>query len=99
MPKSNPLDEGLKHQVQRQRRPKTAKSASAPVTRTVPPSRNGRVLLAGHVPLAAATEFKMIAVSEHTTVQALLQEAMNMIFASRGKPEIAGISPTVKEGN
>jgi hypothetical protein len=32
---------------------------------------------------------KIVAAQERTTVQALLAEGINTVFASRGKPEIA----------
>ena len=38
---------------------------------------------------------RIIAAEEGTTVQALLAEGINTVFAKRGKPEIAGL-PTVR---
>jgi len=35
---------------------------------------------------------KIIAAEERTTIQSLLEEAINMVFAKRHKPEIAEIT-------
>jgi hypothetical protein len=53
------------------------------------PSRNGRVLVGGHFAPEVQTALKIVAAQERTTVQALLAEGINTVFASRGKPEIA----------
>jgi hypothetical protein len=57
------------------------------------PYRAGRVLIAGHFAPEAQKALKMIAVEEDTTVQALLAEGIDMVFAKRGKPEIASVAP------
>jgi hypothetical protein len=36
---------------------------------------------------------KVLAAEERTTLQALLTEAINTVFAKRGRPEIAGLPP------
>jgi hypothetical protein len=56
------------------------------------PSRTGRVLIAGHFAPEVQTALKITAAEERTTMQALLTEAINTVFAKRGKPEIAGIT-------
>jgi hypothetical protein len=89
MPKPNPLTQGLK-----QRAPVSviAPSAAQPERVARPaavPSRSGRVLVGGHFAPEVQTALKIIAAEERTTVQALLAEGINTIFAKRRKPEIA----------
>jgi len=49
------------------------------------------VLIGGHFAPEVQTALKIIAAEERTTMQALLAEAINMVFAKRRKPEIAEI--------
>jgi len=91
MPKPNPLTQGLEKQPaalikSTKRSPTTAapKPAAAP-------SRSGRVLVGGHFAPEVQTALKVIAAEERTTVQALLAEGINTVFAKRRKPEIAEI--------
>ena len=88
MPKPNPLTQGLEQQF-------LARDATAEVPparagkSTAAPSRSGRVLVGGHFAPEVQTALKIVAAQERTTVQALLAEGINTIFARRGKPEIA----------
>jgi hypothetical protein len=90
MPKPNPLTQGLEQQAPAR---VSAPTAARPVItpKTVAPSRSGRVLIGGHFAPEVQTALKIIAAEERTTVQALLAEAINTIFAKRHKPEIAEI--------
>ena len=54
-----------------------------------PPSRVGKKTIAGHFDPAAARQLKALAVDQDRTVQALLGEALNDLFAKHGKPPIA----------
>ena len=91
MPKPNPLTQGLNQQT-------TARTveSNAPTPRRAsksqPPSRSGRVLIGGHFAPEVQTALKIIAAEERTTMQALLAEAINTVFAKRQRPEIADIS-------
>ncbi len=87
MPKQNPLMQGLeqKSPVRETKTPQPVKATRATVT----PSRSGRVLVGGHFAPEVQTALKIVAAEERTTVQALLTEGINTIFAKRGKPEIA----------
>ncbi len=60
-------------------RPK-AKKAKAPPKKTV--------LVGGHFPPAVLKQLKIIAAEEETTNQALLQEALDLLFAKKGKSRI-----------
>jgi hypothetical protein len=87
MPKPNPLTQGLNHQP--------ASIAVVPARAANPAavrSREGRVLVGGHFAPEVQTALKIIAAQERTTVQALLAEGINTVFAKRGKPEIAEFS-------
>ena len=97
MPKPNPLSQGL----ELNRRPveappaRTAARNAALKTKTAP-SRDGRVLIGGFFSPEVQTALKVLAAQERTTLQALLTEGINTVFAQRGQPEIAGL-PTHAE--
>lgn len=92
MPKPNPLTQGLEQQPQ----PHRAGTATKPLApgKPIPASRSGRVLIGGHFAPKVQTALKIIAAEERTTMQALLAEGINTVFAKRRKPEIAEISTT-----
>jgi hypothetical protein len=85
----------------RLRQIKAASEASAaPATHTSPPpaeperkanrpDREGKSLVAAHVNKHAAKQLRMLAVEHDTTVQALVVEALNLLFKNYGKPQIA----------
>lgn len=90
MPKPNPLTQGLEHHP-----PSAARTSALRATgKTVPPSRSGRVLIGGHFAPEVQMALKVIAAEERTTIQALLTEAINIVFAKRRKPEIAKMYTT-----
>jgi hypothetical protein len=93
MPKPNPLTQGLERQA-----PARNPTPASPATKqdndrnkSAAPSRSGRVLVGGHFAPEVQTALKVIAAEERTTVQALLAEGINTVFAKRRKPEIAQI--------
>jgi Antitoxin-like ribbon-helix-helix len=93
MPKPNPLAQGLERQAPA-RVPAAAPKPKQDnkLNKAVPvPSRSGRVLVGGHFAPEVQTALKVIAAEERTTVQALLAEGINTVFAKRRKPEIAEI--------
>jgi hypothetical protein len=55
----------------------------------VQPSHEGTSLLAVHIPTAAKAQLKMIAVEAERTVLDLMSEALNLIFAAHGRPQLA----------
>jgi hypothetical protein len=55
------------------------------------PSRDGRRFLGGHFDPAVVRQMKMLAVEEDTTTQALLEEALNLLFVKKGKGKIIGV--------
>jgi hypothetical protein len=71
-----------------------ARSAPAPQPQVPrdPNFRPGRAEMTnvtGYFPPAVKKLLRMIAAEEETTIQELLAEALNDLFAKRGKPEIA----------
>ena len=91
MPKPNPLTQGLEKQPAPVRSKITPRPPRAAPARAAAPSRSGRVLIGGHFAPEVQTALKIIAAEERTTMQALLAEAINTVFAKRHKPEIAEI--------
>ncbi len=86
MPKPNPLSQGL----EQQQAPSRVISEPMKIVATSGKTpRNGRVLVGGHFAPEVQTALKIMAATERTTVQALLAEGINTVFAKRGKPEIA----------
>lgn len=53
------------------------------------PSREGRKLVAGHFDPKVAKQLKLIAAEDDTTVQALLEEALNLLFVKKGRGVVA----------
>ncbi len=58
-------------------------------TRTTTPARAGKRLVGGHFDRAVSQQLRELAAREDTTVQALLANAINMLFIARGLPAIA----------
>jgi hypothetical protein len=95
MPKPNPLTQGLEQQPASLRNKTSHRPSSRPTpARAAAPSRSGRVLVGGHFAPEVQTALKVIAAEERSTVQALLAEGINTVFAKRHKPEIAEIPAT-----
>lgn len=55
----------------------------------LPPSRQGKKAIAGHFDPAVSKQLKQLALSQDTTVQALLAEALNDLFEKYDKKPIA----------
>ena len=53
------------------------------------PSRTGKRQVAAYFPVAVQKQLKYLTVENDTTVQDLLAEALNDLFAKYGKPEVA----------
>lgn len=72
----------------------------APVFVETKPARKGRarkakpketVLVGGHFPPAVLKQLRIIAAEEGTTNQALLAEALNLLFVKKGKVKIESL--------
>jgi hypothetical protein len=57
--------------------------------RYVTPARRGKKAVSGHFDPAVQRQLNQMALDEDASVQALLREAINDLFAKRGKPTIA----------
>ncbi|MFL9458016.1 ribbon-helix-helix domain-containing protein [Tolypothrix campylonemoides VB511288_2] len=55
----------------------------------IPPSRQGKRTIAAHFDPAVAIQLKRLAAENETTVQALLGEALNLLFEKYGEKPIA----------
>ena len=55
------------------------------------PSRDGQKLIAGHFAPKVAKQLKLLAVEEDTTVQALLEQALDLLFVKKGKERVSGV--------
>ena len=51
------------------------------------------MLIGGHFAPEVQTELKVLAAQERTSVQALIAEGINAVFARRQKPQIAELTP------
>ncbi len=51
--------------------------------------REGTRLIAGHFAPEVARQLRVIAAEEDTTIQALLGEALDLLFVKKGRPRIA----------
>jgi hypothetical protein len=56
----------------------------------LPPSRKGKKVIAGYFDPAVSKQLRQLALEHDTTVQALLAEALDLLFIERGKMPIAG---------
>jgi hypothetical protein len=60
-------------------------------SKTQRPSRIGTKLVAGHFDPKVARQLRIIAAEEDTTVQALLEEALDLLFIKKGKARIKDV--------
>jgi hypothetical protein len=70
-------------------RPPEETKPPAAMRQPVPPSRQGKKTVAGHFDPAVSRLLRQIALEEDTSVQDLLREALNDLFAKRGRPPVA----------
>lgn len=69
-------------------RPHEKSAHTGTQSKTQKPSRAGTKLVAGHFDPKVARQIRIIAAEEDTTVQALLEEALNLLFVKKGKSHI-----------
>jgi len=73
----------------RQRVSKVVKEPSEPSESTRGrPDRKETVMIGGHFSKAFKQQLRMIAAEEDTTSQALLEEALNLLFVKKGKAKL-----------
>ena len=61
------------------------------VARAKRPSRDGRRFLGGHFEPSVVKQMRMLAAEEETTVQALLEEAVDLLFLKKGRGRIVRV--------
>jgi hypothetical protein len=70
-------------------------AAPAPAPEAAPaaprPGRAGKSNVTGYFPPAVKRQLRILAAERGTTIQELLGEALNDLFAKHGKPEIAPV--------
>jgi len=74
--------------------PSTTEAAEAAVSPRTARTRVGTKQVAAHFPEEVAWQLRALAVERRTTVQDLMAEALNDLFAKHGKPEVAPIGGT-----
>jgi hypothetical protein len=52
------------------------------------PSRQGKRLIAGHFDPKVAKQLRLLAAEEDTSIQALLEEALDLLFVKKGRGRI-----------
>ena len=73
-----------------QAQPKAKVDESVPETHKQRcPARQGQKMVAGYFDPMVHRQLKLIALEEDKTIQNLLEDALNGLFADRGKPPIA----------
>ena len=55
------------------------------------PSREGLRLIAGHFDPKVAKQLKLLAAEEDTSIQALLEEAVDLLFLKKGKGRMVSV--------
>ena len=66
-------------------------NASAPKSQHFRPSREGKSNVTGYFPPAVKKQLRILAADRDTTIQDLLAEALNDLFAKHGRHEIAPV--------
>lgn len=89
--KPNPLQAALNavEPAQTQDNEQPATDVQTPPKAATRPDRAAKVLIGGHFPKSVRQQLRMIAAEEDTTTQALLEEALNLLFVKKGKGQIA----------
>lgn len=87
---ANALQAVLERQLASPPPPATAETAPSPApSPTRRSAREGKRLIGGHFPPAVAKQLKILAAEEETTVQALLEEALDLLFVKKGRGRLA----------
>lgn len=97
MAKTNPLAQGLERLSQPSAvGPPAEQSPPRAIHSVRAPSREGQTLVGGFFAPEVHRQLKVLAAENGATQQALLSEALNMLFAKYGKPEIAALGRVLK---
>ena len=86
----NSMKAQLERRIGQSRTPKAKVDESVPETHKQRcPARQGRKMIAGYFDPTVHRQLKLIGLEEDKTIQDLLEEALNGLFANHGKPPIA----------
>ena len=77
--------------VRRRQLPPATEDDSEPPAARQPPGRAGTSPITVHFPTEVRDQLKIMAVEQRTTMQQLIGEAFNDLFAKHGKPEVAPV--------
>ena len=69
----------------------TSAPTPTPKSQHFRPSREGKSNVTGYFPPAVKKQLRILAADRDTTIQDLLAEALNDLFAKHGRPEIAPV--------
>jgi len=69
--------------------PSDGNAAAAPTRRATQPGRVGKVSVTGYFAPEVRRQLRRLAADTDGTIQALLGEALNDLFAKHGRPEVA----------
>ena len=87
MAKRSPLEQGMRDIASDQvEQPKSGRKQAGTTQRS---DRVNTRLIAGHFDVEVSKQLRHIALDQDTTLQELLREGINYVFAHYGKPEIA----------
>lgn len=97
MPKAPDLGQAILEQASRRRpfgKPPSAEGSPPPSPAAEPrgvrqPSRVGKASVTGYFPPEVRRQLRRLAADSDATIQGLLAEALNDLFAKHGLPEIA----------
>lgn len=75
------------------RKPRTRPAAEEPVAKPYErPSRQNTRLIGGHFPPEVARKLRILAAEEDTTLQALLEEAINLLLAKKARGRLGQVA-------
>ena len=93
MPKRTNISEAMKEAAGSTRaRTKTNESPQSISRGSSQPSRVGTKAITGHYPPAVRYQLKLLAAEHGRTMEDMLADALNRLFAAHNKPEIAPTS-------
>jgi hypothetical protein len=93
MAKANTLSKALDNKSKAKAAKHKASETNGNGNGDSPYNREARVMVGGHFEPGVQRQVRMIAAEEGVTIQALFAEALNLLFAKRGKPELAAVLP------
>ena len=78
--------------------PRAENNTSREMDRHYRPGRQGKANVTGYFPPTVKRQLRVLAAEQDTTIQALLGQALNDLFAKYGKPEVVPVEGAVSPG-